>query len=325
MNEENIISLAKKIYIPSPFIQKSIDDDTAVVLTTNNNFNLFTSDMLVEGTHFLFDTISPYDLGWKSLSVNLSDIAAMGGIGRGCLLSIGLPDNPEDKWLKSFFKGFHQCSKTYNTPLIGGDTVYSGHGIIINVAVWGECERPVYRTGIKSGYSIIITGEPGFAAAGLWISGQQKFKKKYKKFLDAFYHPCPQIETGQIISKLKSPVSMLDSSDGLVRSLEIMCEQNKLGAVIKESNLPVCPELKELAKTAGIFPLDWILYGGEDYILIFAIPYNKYVYIQKKLQTLNIKSYEIGYFTNELNGVNILNNKGLINQIPTKQYFQHFR
>lgn len=322
MNEQSIISLAKKKYIPSSFIQKGIDDDSAVVLTKNKRYHLFTSDMLVQDTHFRLNTITPYDLGWKSLAVNLSDIAAMGGVGRGALLSIGLQEEQlKKKWLKSFFYGFQKCCQKYNTPLIGGDTVMSNYSIIINVAVWGECARPIYRTGIENGYLIIIIGETGWAGAGLWLSEQKlKIRKKYQKFSDAFYLPCPQIEQGQIIAKLKCPVSMLDSSDGLVRSLEIMCEQNKLGAVIEKQNLPVCPELKELATLAGISVFDWILYGGEDYILVCAIPSDAYGSLQK--QGMNF--YKIGYFTDKLKGVNIMN-RGLINQAPTKKYFQHFK
>ena len=322
MNEDNIIELAKKISIPSSFIKKGIDDDTAVVITDKETYQLFTSDMLIEGTHFTLETITPYCLGWKSLAVNLSDIASMGGVGRGFLLSIGLlPDKLPDNWTEDFFRGLNDCSVKYSTPLIGGDTVKSAN-TVINIALWGDSRNPVYRTGIENDYAILITGEPGLAAAGLWLSDKElKNMKKYEKIMNAFHMPQPQITEGQIIASLNH-VAMMDSSDGLVRSLEVMCEQNNLGAVIDKEALPVSSELKELSQIAGIEEYYWPLYGGEDYILIVAAPPDEYEELKQKLQKTGTPVYRVGYFTRDQKGVNILD-KREIKKLESK-YFKHF-
>ncbi|MFN8577841.1 MAG: thiamine-phosphate kinase [Candidatus Sericytochromatia bacterium] len=320
MKEKNIIELANKyFYKENPEIIKNIGDDCAVVKEIKYK-QLFTSDILIEDTHFLLNKIPSYLLGWKSLAVNISDIASMGGVPKYALLSLGINEKVDYNWLDSFYKGLSDCANKYNVNIIGGDTVKSLKSIVINISLTGITEKPIYRNNVKSGDLIFTTDYLGLSGAGFWCI---KNDIKNDFCIEKHYKPIPRIEEGLFLAQNVNRLSMMDSSDGLFKSIETMCEQNNLGANIYSKNLSIHNSLKEVSNISKINSEDFILFGGEDYELIFSMSENdyneiKHIYEEK----FNIKLNILGYFTNEHNNIYLEKNDKLI--LLSDQSFKHF-
>ena len=164
-----------------------IGDDCAVIPQDSSWETVVSTDMLVEGSHFLFSDVSPYQLGWKSAASNFSDIAAMGAEAVGSFLALALPADFDsvlekmgvtgpgaafadaDSWLDEFIRGYGDISREYGFPLLGGDTTASVHGLCICVTVLGRCPkgRSIKRSGARPGALICVSGNLGDSAAGL--------------------------------------------------------------------------------------------------------------------------------------------------------------
>jgi len=149
--------------------QEGIGDDCAIMQLDDKQYQIVTTDLLIEGTHFIRDKISPFDLGFKSLAVNLSDIASMGGIPVATFLSVGFPSDLDVSWVDDFVKGYRNLSEKEAVPLMGGDTTKSSSQIVINVAVIGRVEKDNVkrRSSAKIGDLICATNMLGDSAAGL--------------------------------------------------------------------------------------------------------------------------------------------------------------
>lgn len=274
LNEEKIINLAQKYFKSNnKRLIKGIGDDTAVFLP-NKKYQLITSDMLIENTHFLLDNISPYQLGWKSLAVNISDIASMGGTPEYATLSIGVKPNTSELWLEAFYKGMVDCAKSYQVAVIGGDTVLSRDNLIINIALTGSTEKPIYRDNIKSGYVLTTTGFLGLSGVGLHlILNKEKIMDDFEAYcIKKHYEPIPRVKEGLFLSQYLESFSMMDCSDGLYSSAKTMAKLSNLGIELYESNLPQDDFLLKTCNKHNLNITDYILYGGEDYELIFALP-----------------------------------------------------
>ncbi len=145
-----------------------IGDDCAVMPSGEEDL-LFSTDLLMEGVHFLRKESSPEDVGWKAAAVNLSDIAAMGGTPTATFLSIALPKDAQGKWAERFIKGYSEISRLHDVPLLGGDTTSSLRDIAINVGIMGKCQvgKCLMRSSAKVGETIYVTGPLGDSAGGL--------------------------------------------------------------------------------------------------------------------------------------------------------------
>jgi thiamine-monophosphate kinase len=320
MIEKDIIELAKKyFYKENKDVIKNIGDDCAVVNGTNSN-QLFTSDILIEDTHFLFDKIPPYLLGWKSLAVNISDIASMAGNPKYALLSLGINEKINVDWINNFYKGISDCADKYNVNVIGGDTVKSNKSIVINITLTGTTNKPIYRDNIKSGNLILSTGYLGLSGAGLWCI---KNSIENALCIESHYKPIPRIKEGLFLANNTKELSMMDSSDGLFKSIETMCEQSNLGAEIYYKNLPIHNSLKHISSISNIPSENFILFGGEDYELIFSVNENDFNNIKKLYKNLfNFELNVLGNFTDTHK--NIYLNKDNNKIILKDQSFSHF-
>lgn len=175
---------------------KGIGDDCAVLRSSEKELHLLTTDMLVENVHFRLDWTSPYLLGRKSLAVNLSDIAAMGGKPSGALIGIGVPGETDLDFLDAFYEGLKSVASEFDLSLIGGDTVNSPSGIVISVAVDGQVSEDeiLYRSGARPGDIIFLTGTIGSAAAFLDLKNH---KREYERETELGKHhldPRPHIK-----------------------------------------------------------------------------------------------------------------------------------
>lgn len=282
LNEEKIIKLAQKYFKgKNKNLIKGIGDDTAVFLA-NKKYQLITSDMLVEKTHFLLDSILPYQLGWKSLAVNISDIAAMGGIPEYATLSIGIKPNTTTNWLEEFYKGMSECAKTYNVNVIGGDTVSAKDNLVISIALNGSTEKPIYRDKIKTGYLLTTTGFLGLSGVGLHlILNKNEIADEFEVYcIKKHYEPIPRIKEGLFLNQHLDSFSMMDCSDGLYSSAKTMSKLSKLGIELYEDNFPKSDFLIKACEKHKLSTTEKTLYGGEDYELIFALSEESFNYLK---------------------------------------------
>ncbi|MBC7329283.1 thiamine-phosphate kinase [bacterium] len=242
-----------------------IGDDCAVLRVGDNANLLLTSDLLVEGVHFYPD-VNPRYLGWKALAVSLSDISAMGGKPLFSLLSLSLPSHLSDKWLNDFLSGWEELADIFEVSLVGGD-MSEGERIAIDSIVLGEAKSPILRSGAKVGDKIFVTGYLGDSSGGLLsLQGGLDFPSLINKH----NKPFPRVMEGLEIGKIPGVHSMIDISDGLASDLKHICEESGKGALIFVEKIPLSPHLLSLCQSQNLSPLDFALFGGEDYELLFT-------------------------------------------------------
>lgn len=284
-----------------------IGDDAAVLKIAPAALLLATTDMLIEGVHFDLSYTDFYSLGWKSAAVNLSDIAAMGGVPRFCLTSLAIPAHISIEAVKDYYQGFTALVRAHKTILVGGDTCSSKDGLVISVTVLGEAKKRMVipRTGAKQGDRIFVTGTLGDSGAGLELlkSGVRENKRgtrdagrktrDVESLIQKHLRPVPRVEWGRKIALSGCASSMIDVSDGLSSDLSHLCEESGVGAVLLSDAIPLSRSLLKSADHLNKPPLHYALSGGEDYELLFTVPLAR----MKILQALHIPVTEIGMIT----------------------------
>lgn len=282
-----IEEIKKGIEVPQGVL--GIGDDCAVIPQQSGLETLVSTDMLVEGTHFLPDEISPYNLGWKSAAVNISDIAGMGGKCTGSFLSFALPKGVQVEWIEEFLRGYKDISAKYNCPLLGGDTTSSKGGLCISVTVLGASSegKSVKRSGAKEGDLICVTGPLGDSACGLNIILNKIYRDEDASYLlDKHYLPIPKVEEGMALLQAGAH-SMMDISDGIGSDLRHILNASEAGAEIDVASIPLSSQMKRKCAENGWDPLKLAISGGEDYELLFTIGADD----QRRL---NVEHYVIG-------------------------------
>ena len=265
----------------STSVDLGVGDDSALLTPPPNQQLVICADTLVAGRHFPLDT-SAHAIGWKSVAVNLSDIAAMGAKPHSILLALSLPQIDHD-WLKAFSQGLYDCCDQFGVSLIGGDTTQSPHLTLSVTALgWVDTGQAVTRSGAQVGDYICVSGTVGDAAYAL-----QHLGHPLQKRLD---YPTPRCQLGQQLKGLAS--SMIDVSDGLAQDLGHILKASHVGGKIQLDQLPTSEAVHNLEQK-----MRWnlALAGGDDYELCFTISSQNY----KKLlqQQLDIKITNIGQVT----------------------------
>lgn len=274
-----------------------IGDDCAVISSSQKKYLLLTTDMLIEGVHFNLRYASPYQIGWKALAVNISDIASCGGTANYALISIGLKKTLSLKFVEDIMCGIKKLANKYKIRVVGGDTVLS-EKLVINITLSGEVEKEylTLRKGAKVGDIICVSGYLGESCAGLSILQSKKYlTEEFKSLINAHLMPCPPLSLAQTLSKTKKISAMMDISDGLSGDLIKLAKVNKVGFRIFEKKIPLSPTLKKFAKKIKRVPLDFALQGGEDYELLFTVsPRNI-----KEIKNISSQITEIGEITKD--------------------------
>lgn len=257
-----------------------IGDDCAVIPQGDETL-LVTTDMLVEDVHFLRDKISPFDLGYKSLAVNLSDIAAMGGTPTAAFLCLALPKQVTVDWLDQFFEGFQTLAETAAAPLLGGDTTGSRQRLIINVAVLGKAQDRLikYRSAAVAGDKICVTGRLGDSGGGLQLlinNLEQESDADGRALLQAHHSPRPHLEEGRWLAAQPAVHAMMDVSDGIDSDVRRIMEASNVGAMIYLEKLPISHQLAKTASRWGWNAVELAATGGEDYCLLCTIPADQF-------------------------------------------------
>lgn len=245
--------------------------DDAAAWYGDSSIQLATVDALRQGVHFTLETMDWPDLGWKALAVNLSDIAAMGGLPRYGLVSLALPEETEVENVLELYRGIVELARRFGVAIIGGDTDRSPL-IDISITVIGVTrgrDQPVLtRSAAKVGDKVAVTGYMGGAAGGREMLTQHlPFDGKATDSLrQAFRRPYPRVEVGQILVD-RGVRAAIDISDGLIADLNHICHKSCVGARIEVDRVPVMPAVKG---NFGARALELALSGGEDYELLFT-------------------------------------------------------
>jgi thiamine-monophosphate kinase len=284
--------LRNRCEVTSPEILKGIGDDAAAIKFAAKKI-LITSDMLLEGIHFDLSFTTFYQLGYKVLAVNISDIFAMGGNPKYFLLNLGVPKIYDSKDIHELYSGIMKIAKKFGVVIVGGDTCASRQGLMLSGTLIGYADRIIMRSGANIGDGIFVTDTLGDSAMGLMILKKlgrkipirvqnEKCKMKNVKFtvhssrftvhgvlplLKRHLMPEPQP-----LKDARKVTSMIDVSDGLLIDLSHICDESKVGAIIYKKRIPVSRELVDIAKDLNMDPIKFALTGGEDYVLLFTAP-----------------------------------------------------
>ncbi len=304
LGEFGLIRMIKEnCHFGSSHFIKGIGDDCAVIGPYGEKVFLITTDLLIENIHFLSNKITPIELGHKAVTVNISDIAAMGGTPLHIFVSIACPPSYPVKSLESIFTGIKQACKKYRVNLLGGDTSASRTELFVNITVIGEApkDKVLYRKGAKPGDLIYVTGELGDSAAGLAIiKGNVNASQDIAlALINAHHKPTAHVGQGNIIAQSGLASAMIDISDGLVSDLGHICESSHVGAIIYETSIPLSRELRALATEAGIDPLHFALHGGEDYKLLVTVPQHNRMKLENLFRKNNNEIFFVGEITEE--------------------------
>ena len=250
-----------------------IGDDCAILPQGDGQDLLVSTDLLVEGVHFLRDGIAPFDLGWKTAAVNLSDIAAMGGQPVATFLCSALCGDLPAGWMLSFLEGYKAVSERFGAALLGGDTSRSLSQLCFNVTVLGRCpsNRAVRRNAAWPGDRICVTGFLGDSAAGLKsiLAGLAE-TPLVQRLRTRHTRPFPRVEEGLSLAGMPGIGAMMDISDGVAADLPHILEESGTGAVVDTTSLPLSDELRALCTAEGWDAVELALCGGEDYELLFT-------------------------------------------------------
>jgi thiamine-monophosphate kinase len=255
-------------------VVKGIGDDAAV-LDSGEFLLLFTTDAVVEGVHFDRRYITVEDIGYKSMAVNISDIAAMGGKPTYAVVTVGLPDDFDVEDADAMYRGLRQVAANYGVVVVGGD-ITSAPVLIVNVALLGETapDGVRYRSGAQPGDIICVTGSLGGSAGGLFLQGNEEFpcpEPLRDLLLKKHRRPEPRVAAGMVLGGLSGVHGLIDISDGLASDINHIALASGVGCHIYKAAVPVEPAAELVARRAGKDPVDWALYGGEDYELLFTV------------------------------------------------------
>ena len=300
-----------------------IGDDTAVLQGDSSHRYLITSDLLVESIHFDFSYITPWELGFKTVAVSFSDIAAMGGVPAGIFLSLAVPKHLfHTGFMDPFYEGVQSVCDVFQCTVLGGDTTRSPGPLVIDGTALGKIRagKELYRQDALPGDDIYISGPLGLSAAGLDLLQTKKnvdLKNLYRRHKTPF--PCCRL--GSFLAESGLVNSCIDISDSLISELEHLCEESSCGARIMQQSLPVHPDL-EIA--AGYFKknlMNWIFNGGEDYQLLFTAGKKNRNLLSAELQKNDFQVFRIGKMTKDRR-LELQNEKKRI--VLHRQGFEHF-
>jgi len=295
--------------------------DDAAAWQSNNRIQLATTDTLVQDVHFDLSVISWEELGWKALAVNLSDIAAMGGVPKYALISLAVPGQSEVEDISKFINSIMHTAREFRVAIVGGN-VAAARNVVITVTIIGSSKGKTIleRSTASSGQQIAVTGYVGLSAAGLqMLKGKGIGDPDPRNVLRrAHVRPMPRVKEGQILLR-QGVRTAIDISDGLVADLDHICESSKVNAKINMEQIPIhplvtahFPDYQELA-----------LCGGEDYELLFTADKAT---VGRVKQALDSPVTVIGDITDEKlpRRVTVVDSKG--NIIPyRKAGWEHFK
>lgn len=304
---------------------KGIGDDAAVV-DFENKMTVLSTDMLTEGVHFNLSYVPLKHLGYKSITSNLSDVAAMNAVPTQVLVSIAISDRFPVEAVDELYAGMLIACEKYNVDLVGGDTTSSNSGLVISVTAMGKAVEKdiVYRSGAKKEDLLVVTGDLGAAYFGLQILEREnevwKVNPKvqpdlspYNYLIERQLKPEARVDIVKLLAELDvKPTAMIDISDGLASEVLHLAEESQLGFVVYEEKIPLDPQVISAGEEFGMNASISALNGGEDYELLFTIPLKEHDKIKG-----NPNFTIIGYATDKEEACNLIG-RGNTTKFPLK-------
>jgi thiamine-monophosphate kinase len=323
LGEFGLIERIRKATPKGHGVRAGIGDDAAWLDCRSPTF-LLTADLLIEGIHFKLEWSTFYSLGHKTLAVNLSDIAAMGGTPAYLTLSLGIPSDFTTKDIDEYYRGVRFLADLSGVSLVGGDTSAAKH-FFISAALIGHCPyAPVLRSGAKPGDDLYVTGTLGDSALGLELIKKKKRhgKRSAATYLIRRHHfPGARLKAGALLARERLARAMIDVSDGLLQDLSHLCKASAVGAEVWEDALPLSPAYKTLAGTKRSF---YALAGGEDYELLFSVRPRDKNRLEKIKRRLGVPITRIGKCLRADEGVKVVDGRGGAVSLSLRGY-DHFK
>jgi thiamine-monophosphate kinase len=256
-------------------VRIGIGDDCAVLDPQPGSALLATTDLLLEDVHFRRRWAEPADIGWKSLAVNLSDIAAMGGRPRWALVALACPEGTSPEEVEAFYEGALALARSHGVAIVGGDTSVSPAGWMINVTLLGEAVAPRLRSTAHVGDAIAVTGTLGRSAAGLAVLERETAPAgvdavHLAEVTEAHLRPRPRVREGAWLATAGGVTAMMDVSDGIGLDLPRLLRESGVGAAVDANRLPIDAATRAVATALGADPVAWATGGGEDYELLLT-------------------------------------------------------
>jgi thiamine-monophosphate kinase len=306
LNDIGEFGLIKKIsrgcLIRPHNVVKAIGDDAAAFTMSADEVSLVTTDLLVERVHFLRNTTSGFNLGYKSLAVNLSDIAAMGGTAWESFISVAIPEDCPIDYIEDFYRGMKTLATEFDVNILGGDTTRSKDDLIINIAVIGSVPEKeiLFRNAAQHGDILCATGFLGESRAGLHLllNDIAADSKDFEALLTAHMLPKPYLREGRFLAGCNGVHAAIDVSDGISSDLGHIVEDSNVGARLYAEKIPVSKNFQTFCSQFDIDPVKFVLAGGEDYILLCTIsPQKVNPIVQEYLKQFNQPLFQIGEIT----------------------------
>jgi thiamine-monophosphate kinase len=305
-----------------------IGDDAAVLSPSGRLHTLVTTDLLTEGIHFRAAWAPGLLLGRKALAASLSDIAAMGGVPRSFVLSVGFPPRTDPSYALQVARGIASQARRFGVALVGGDTC-AARSLFLNVALLGLVEpgREVRRSGARSGDGLYVTGRLGAPAAGLHLlkAGARLGRTSGARAaaIRAHLDPEPRVIAGRLLGLTGLAAAMIDLSDGLAQDLPRLCAASGTGAVVEQEAIPVARAAA--AVLGGRSAAHAALVGGEDYELLFAARAEHHEQIRRLALRMRMPLSRIGQIVARRRGVVVLTRSGRYHPIEElRGGFRHF-
>jgi len=306
----------------------AVGDDAAVTIPIIGHFDVLTTDMLVEGVHFKLPLITPFQLGYKSIVVNVSDVAAMAGFPRFALVSLGLRSGMSVNFVEQLYLGMMEAAGEYRLSIIGGDITRATR-LTLSVFILGEVEVEMLcrRATAHIGDKILVTGYLGASAAGLQLLLHTELEKtvpKHKEKLKrAHLMPLARVKEARAAAT-HGVHAMEDISDGLASEITHICQESEVGARLYLEDIPIALGVREVAKAAGMSPEDLALYGGEDYELVFTVPAHRSRDMARRVsQETKTAVTLVGDIVREEEGIVLVGREGVIS--PLEMGYDHFK
>jgi len=326
---DRLRTLIQKEGAQTPGVALGIGDDTASIHPREGYEILVTCDSLVEGRHYLPAHTTAFDLGRRAMTVNISDIGAMGGTPLYALVSLGLQGKTPVTDVENMYRGFLRELKPFEASIIGGNITKTNEINFIDITLLGEVEKGkiVRRSTAKTGDSILVTGYPGQAVGGLrlLLESERPDELRDNPLVRAYITPSHRAREGHAIARSGYARAMIDTSDGFLADLGHICEESGVGAVLVQSDLPSNDDLRQAAQLLNQDLYELILKDSDDYELIITC---SAVHVEKIRSVIAGVSRtpvtEVGYMTETAGEIRLIFPDGRMRNLQPKGW-DHFK